>query len=305
MIRKISIILLLILAGCSSNKSDDPSVPTDASSDLLTMDITSFNDSQKIQSSMQAVDFGLVDQVIKKTSKIIKIKNTGDRSINMDIVPFASNTGFTIFKNEQCGKSLAAKSECRITVQFSNQGLYDASYNDGIIVVSGTNSLALQLTAQSTGNIFNGNISGVDKFSLSLDSPFNLKGNTYRNLSIANIGTTRSMTLEQTFPAGYSIRITRCSSLLLVNQSCSMQIIYDSSLSDPPSGIAVINSSTTSNGIDLLTGMGDIKPSQGVYENMFNYPVLVSAQTGFNLIHYQKNINYIKKNNYKLIIMGE
>lgn len=303
----LGIILLLTLVSCSEQKEQAPPPIADTSNSIIDVAKIS-NGGSSIQLNLDLVDFGVTDQgENKKVVKTVVIKNTSDSNVNINIVPLSANSGFSILKNLLCSKTIAAKSECSLSIQFFNQGLYDATYNDGLIVTAGNNSIAVQFTAQVTGNAYAGDNSGVDKLFLTLNSPFNLRGNPYRELTVNNVGTASSLSLIKEMPPGYVVRLNRCPTLLLNSRSCSMQVIYDNyqEVKDPPTGMAMVASGSTSTSINLLTGVSNFINNENIFTNLFWFPSLVNYQSGFSMVHYPQPLAYIKKNNYKLILIGD
>lgn len=301
-----SLLFLLTLVSCTQSAKDSaPPTATEVSD--VDMDVAKISGPALNHLTVTPVDFGLTTATNRRSTKLIKIKNTSSVAVNMDIVPLSTTTGYSISKNTLCDKTLAANAECSLTILFNNQGLYNAIYHDGIIVISGSNSIAVQFSAQVSGNPYNLSNTGVDKLLLSLDSPFNLRGNPYRNLSVANVGTANSNTLDKQMPAGYVVRLSRCATFLLKNQACSMQLLLENYkvTTEPPPGSAQVLTSSAYASINLVTGVANNINSDNVFSNLLKYPQFVNYQSGYSIIHYQKSITYIKKNNYRLIIMGD
>lgn len=310
MLRKLLLIFILITAfGCTQEKKEEDKIPegptTPTEEVALILDIGPLDGVNKLLLTNAPYDFGATTQELKKIQKIIKIKNSSTMPINMNVVPMAHNMGFSIIKNSLCGLTLHPSGECSLTIQFNNQNLFDATYRDGLIINVGSSSLAVQFSATVEGNPYNGPIAGMDKINASLDAPFNLKVTNYRTMTISNSGSVRSMNFDYQMPAGYSVRISRCSTLLIPAQVCSMQVVYDSGLDDPPPGSAMLSSSTTATSIDLLTGTMSYETNDTLLSSILGFPLLINEQNGYTMIHYQKPVNYIRRTDYKLFLTGE
>ena len=295
---------IAVLAACSKPSQSTPPVVVSA---VNTIDVSKLSVPSNTQITMPVIDFGPTDTKTKKVMNTVYITNPSDKAVNINIVPLSSTSGFTVFKNALCSKTLAANASCSLAIQFSNTGLYDGIYNDGVMVSVGNNSATIQMTAQVSENPYKTSDAGIDKIFLTLDSPFNLRGASYRTMTVSNIGTATSLKLDKTIPTGYLVRLSRCPSLLLPNSSCAMQIIYDNyaSITDPPAGSADVFSGTTTTSINLVTGLSNFINNQDIFTNLFSYPKLINYQSGYTMIHYQSAISSIQKSNYKLIIVGE
>lgn len=250
--------LVVFVAACSDGSkqvTELPPVP------VTGVDIGELNSISIKMISGSSIDFGSVDGMIHDTFQEIEIRNTSSSKITFDSINIGSGSGFesTGFRIQTmtCGSELATGASCKITVAFSNQGLFQGNYNEALIIKRGTNYAKVPLTATIANNPHS-NQALLFNYVLTMSPAFNSSTGPTRRLIVTNTGPGIFRNLNIQMPTGYDVWINRCPQHLNANRSCYYEIIHKdyAAATEPPSQFArILSGASFPELINLKTGL--------------------------------------------------
>lgn len=254
--KKVMFVLIVAMIGCSSKKDTkvvtvpDASDPTSFSIDLASVQ------QDGLVLSEDTLNFPALSPALKESSISITLTNSSSEAKSVSVSALTA-AGFSI-KTNRCTASLLPKKNCAITLSFKSRGLYDGTYHEGMEIVSGQTTFALQLEGSISGQPDPEN--GTPNLQISLDKRFDeVSETTYRTLTISNIGTGPAKDILATLPSEYKVRLNRCPTSLAPGKSCYIQVLFKNFRhATPTSGKLVIAAVGLSDReIDLSSGGGN------------------------------------------------
>lgn len=162
---------------------------------------------------------GTTTSSIKSLSYSLVFKNSGTVPLSISLSSLEASNGFTI-KINRCGTSLAAKKSCEVVIGFSSRSLYNGTYNDSLVLTSGSVSLSTRVKAIVTESPL------PNEQDSSISSVVTSLSNTLKNITLTNNGPGLATDISFAMPVGFSLFVNRCPSTLNAYKSCSVQVKY-------------------------------------------------------------------------------
>lgn len=221
--------LLLAAVGCTNNNSSTTQNPTPTEqsdeSGSVVFDISNL----EIDGFFVSPDpIALGDTTLEEKSATITVKNSNSSSQSITVGQL-TQAGFKI-KINRCSSAIAAGKSCQITVAFSPRDLFTGSYNDSLVINTGS----IPITASVSGRP-DPDTTGTPNIKLSLNAPFEPIGaSPLRSLTIKNEGTGTAQNVAAAIPSAYTVWTNRCSSNLKPGKSCEVQVVLKNARQLPP-----------------------------------------------------------------------
>lgn len=249
--RNLIVILSLLAIGCTKNSNNNIPQTAKESFDreinISALTLSSLN----VSVESEELDFGLLDNAVRESTRVIKITNSSNQAASFSIDDSALMNGFSV-KLNRCSSSLAAKASCNLTLSFKSRALYDGTKNSTLLLASGESSVSLNLSGQITGSP-NPQNTGVGIIQLTLENPFEEDGLPYREIQVKNIGTGTAKNIQFELTQEFSIRLNRCPSDLEPGKECRIQVLLKNWRSNPPIPDKVMMVSSESGASNILS----------------------------------------------------
>lgn len=273
--------LLLAVVGCTNNNSSTTQNPSPAGDQTEDQGSVVFDISNlEIDGFVVSPDpIALGDTTNEEKTATLTVKNSNSSSQSITVGQL-TQAGFKI-KINRCSSAIAAGKSCQITVAFSPRDLFTGSYNDSLVINTGS----IPITASVSGRP-DPDVSGSPNIKLSLNAPFEPVGaSPLRVLTIKNEGTGTAQNVSTAIPSSYTVWTNRCSSNLKPGKSCEVQVVLKNARQLPPVAdqSAIVSSSNQVDpvSLNLKEGASFVKADvSGVSVSVDNKTISI---TGSNL----------------------
>jgi hypothetical protein len=252
----------------TGSRSGQLTISANVDGGQLTVDLSGTGTSSgAVGLAPSTVDFGQVE--VGKTSSALQITAENGTAAAIPVTSVIVTGPFLLASNA-CGNSLAANSDCELTVEFAPTQAGAASGTLTIIDEAGTQTVALSGTGASAA---------TDTLSpLTLSFPATVMGQLSAGQSVAltNDGDVALHSISETVTAGFQTT-SNCGTMLGPHASCSITVVFAPAQVGSQTGTLSVSDEKQTQTV-ALSGTGLQPPAFDVNPTQVNFPVQAVSQ---------------------------